>query len=229
MSENRPRADALPGVVLRYLWPVGFLAAAAVVLWIITLAVVHAVTVHTSELFKPNISVTTILHSTINDVRKEAKLVVASAELTPEVTKSESYWIWWFYFGTTTARVKAPGSRVQYIIPLDNFSESNIEQIPSKKLVRVHFPAPRLDEEMVAVNLQHLEEWKASAWARFNKEEVAAEARGMLREATLEVGKKEWVQTQVRADARKTLEHLLAPLKGALKEGVRMEVMLEEK
>ncbi len=218
-----------PGSNSRTFWPWASMAvivlAVCGTLYLTLTSLSHEV----NQLFRPRINVTTILHATINDIRKETKLVVSSAELTPEVVKRETYRVWFLYLGTTEARVKAPGSRVQYVISLENFGVSNIEQDSEHKTIRVRFPAPRLDETLVEVNFKNLEEYKASGWSRFNKEEVAAEARGMLREATVEIGKRPWVQAQVREDARKGLEQLLWPLRASLAEGVRLEVVLEDK
>lgn len=71
----------------------GLVPALAII--ILTLSVLLAWSVRDSinqstDLFRPKVNVTNILHGTINDIRKEAKFVVSSAELTPEVEKREA-------------------------------------------------------------------------------------------------------------------------------------------
>lgn len=226
MSESAPRAGVVSAVLARALWP---WAAVTVVLTVCLSScfIIHDVGDRVAQLFQPKAAVQNILHGTIDDIRREAKLVVTSADLTPEVERKEEYRWWIVYFGTTTGRIRAPGSHVQYIIPLDSFSAANIELRPRQKLIRVHFPRPRLDESMVDVNTSQLEEYKVSAWSRFNKEEVAAEARAMLREATLAAGRHAWVQEFAATSAKPRLERLLAPLAGALADGVRLEVQFD--
>lgn len=189
--------------------------------------VIRSFTTSASDLFRPRVSVTNVLHATINSVQREAKLVVTSADLTPEVERKEVYYWWFIYMGTTTARVRAPGSRVQYVIPLDQFGTANIELDQRQRVVRVYVPEPQLDETLVSVNLEAIEEEKSSAWSRFNKEEVAAEARKGLKAATIAAGSKDFIKAQIRESAKQSMGQLLLPLQEALAPGVRLEVVVK--
>jgi len=188
--------------------------------------IIRNVTASASDLFRPSVSVTNVLHAAINNVQRESKLVVTSADLTPEVERKEVYYWWFIYMGTTAARVRAPGSRVQYVIPLEQFGTANIDLDRRQRVVRVYVPEPQLDESLVSVNLEAIEEEKSSAWSRFNKNEVAAEARKGLRAATIAAGSKDFIKAQIRESAKVSMAQLLMPLQESLAPGVRLEVVV---
>jgi len=174
---------------------------------------------------RPNINATVFITGTVERVRKQAKLNVMEVDVTAEVEKSEKYEAFGVYWGTTTARVRARGCKVQYYVPLEQFSAANINVDQTKRIVTITVPEPRLNEELIEVPYGNIEVLNASsAWSRFNKTEVAEEAKRMLRDSAAEQGKTPLVKDAAHEHARKVLRDLFQPFVDSLQPDVRLDI-----
>lgn len=169
----------------------------------------------------------TVLDGTVDSLRKRAKLVVQQADITAEVSRAETYHWWKIYFGTTSAKVRARGCKVQYAIPLHDFSLSNLEAVETsdgRSILRILLPPPAVDEDIVEVNYGQLEVEAASAWARFNKNDVAEEAKKLLRQSAVDKARNPSNIELAQLNAEAALRKLLEPLTAALRPEVNLEI-----
>ncbi len=93
---------------------------------------------------------------------------------------------------------------MQYVIPLEDFGTSDIESAitpEGKRVLRVILPEPEVNENIVEIPYNNLEVESASGWARFNKSEVAEEAKALLRPTAIAEGKLDWHIKAVKVDA----------------------------
>jgi hypothetical protein len=196
-----------------------------VIIWVL-----HRTAVGLDGMLKPQISVTTVVNSSVNTMKQKLALVVEEADITAEVSRSESYTWWGVYFGTTAARVRSTGCHIEYVIPLDSFGTSNMEAVTmpdGSRIVRVILPEPQVNENIVEINYTNLEVEASSAWARFNKGDVTEDAKRLLRNAAVEEGKRPWHIKAVEVDAQPEVRALLNPLIEALQPDVKFEVVFK--
>jgi hypothetical protein len=255
MAESQPSPPAAPPVVIhlpppRSRWPV----AAVLIVLIVALVGVPAYFVHRAlqtagklantpgklldqaadalrGAFGPQVQVTTVLHSSVAGLHTRPKLVVLTAEIAAEITKTSETKTFWGYvnFGTTQVRLRAAGNRVQYVIPLGAVTARDFRYDPARQVLIVTVPAPRLDEEMIAVQTdpKQIEVTTQNGWAkldRYSGAPLREEARRELRAAVLAEGAHELLRDKARSSAGPTVKGLLAPLAESLREGVRLEV-----
>ncbi|MCL2646053.1 MAG: DUF4230 domain-containing protein, partial [Phycisphaerales bacterium] len=151
-----------------------------------------------------------------------------SAEFAPEVEKKEEYRGWGIYWGTTAARVKAEGCKVQYVVPLETFSSSNIKLDPDKRIMTVILPRPKVDDSIVEIPLDRVYVESSSAWARFNKGEMAKEAQNMLRAAALaQISQQPGLQELAEKNVKEAMQKLIESF-DKLQPGVRVDVEFEQ-
>ena len=81
-----------------------------------------------------------------------------------------------------------------------------------------------MDKDVVEIDPTRIEVWASSAWARFNKGDVAEEAKKLLRDAALEVAKKDWEVEKAETNARDDAQKLFAPLVRALQPDVKLDI-----
>src|SRR5262245_27072576 len=74
----------------------------------------------------PSYSNTTVVNTSVQKLRQEAKLVVLSADVTVEVTRTSSKILFdRVDFGDTVTTVRTKGNRAQYSIDLNGIKESD--------------------------------------------------------------------------------------------------------
>ena len=178
------------------------------------------------KVFLPTVDRKETLNGAVSVLTQQAKLVVTEANIVADVSKSESTSWWGVYFGTTNAHARAR-CKVQYVVPLDGFSPSQIEAVETstgQKLLRVWLPQPVVDQEFVDIDHSTIEVESSSGWARFNKNEVAAKARNLLRSDCLRVANDGAHIRAAEASADAVARKLLEPLVNKLQQGVKLEV-----
>src|SRR5947207_44517 len=97
--------------------------------------------------FMPSYATTTVIQTSVNRLRQEAKFVVLSADVTVEVTRTSSKILFdRLDFGDTVATVRSRGNRAQYFVPLDKIKESDFHLANGGKTLVFTAPEPRVDE-----------------------------------------------------------------------------------
>lgn len=179
--------------------------------------------------FKPSVQVHTVIHGAIGELKKNPKLVVLTAKIPVEVTKSSSTHWGYVYWGTTTVTIRAQDNQIQYVIPLHDVNTSDFVYDEAHKRLTVHVPAPRIDEDMVSVQSDpsKIDVKTDLGWAKFDKwsgEPLRDEAKRDLRTAVLSQGRNEAMEALAEKNAREHLKQLLAPVAGALQNDVTLEI-----
>jgi LPXTG-motif cell wall-anchored protein len=140
---------------------------------------------------QPQISVNTVIQTSLERLREESKLVVYTADVAVMVTKVSDKKVLYgkLDLGTTVVRVRASGNKAQLIIPLNELSENDIQFKESENKFVVTLPAPRVDETLVEVQTdpKFYEVQTELGWARldrfsgeFLREEAKRELRGSV-------------------------------------------------
>lgn len=148
----------------------------------------------------------------VTGIKSQAKYVVASQTLTVKLEQAESYTAWWMYFGTTVAQIRVDDCKVQYVIPTDQIKATDFTYDGKAKTLKVSLPRPVLDQEFLDVPTDPEKWWvySASAWARFNKDEVEYAARRALRPELLKFAKAKGFDEATEAVAVLRLKRVLA-------------------
>ncbi|MGZ8899334.1 MAG: DUF4230 domain-containing protein, partial [Limisphaerales bacterium] len=140
---------------------------------------------------QPQVTVNTIIQTSLERLRKESKLVVYTADVAVMITKVSDKKVLYgkLDLGTTVVRVRAAGNKAQIIIPLSDVAESDIRFIESENKFIVTLPPPRVDESLVEVQTDptFYEVQTDLGWARLDKfsgeflrEEAKRELRGSV-------------------------------------------------
>src|SRR5688572_5891193 len=102
--------------------------------WPLVLLIIFASVLYTANRFitratkslQPSYTSTTVINTSVSKLRQEAKLVVLSADVTVEVTRTSSKILFErLDFGDTVATVRTKGNRAQYYIDLNGIKESD--------------------------------------------------------------------------------------------------------
>ncbi|HMN41682.1 MAG TPA: DUF4230 domain-containing protein [Phycisphaerales bacterium] len=191
----------------------------------------HALAGAFKDAFKSDTGV--IVHSAITTVSHEPKLVVWTASFTTTADARKTSPLGGL-LGTTTSHLVALDNKAQYYVPLANLTESDFHYDPHDRVIRVRVPPPILDESMIVVQpdpTKIIVETSAG-WASlkaFEGKAVEDEARKQLLPNVKREAAQEPYRIAARESARRILaEHLYAPLKDRLKDGVRLEIDFQE-
>jgi len=124
-----------------------------------------------SDAVRPQIDVHTIVMSTLTDVKKTNKLVVAQPVGNIDVTRDDSYASMGVYWGTNRVRIIAHDTKAQFVIDLSRLQTSDF--ILNGKTLQVTLPQPHIDVDMVSIDPSKIETVDSrGGWARFDKEET---------------------------------------------------------
>ena len=179
--------------------------------------------------FQPQITVNTLLLSTIGEMHSRPKLVVLTTQVNVEVEKASNTTWAGINFGTTVVRVRARENRVQYYVPLKDLQTSDfVYDEPQQKLF-VRVPRPRMDEEVVDVqsNPAKIDIQTANGWAKldaFSGAPLREAARHELRPAVLAAGRHNMLQNEAERRGKDDLYALLRPIADALRPGVTLDI-----
>jgi hypothetical protein len=179
--------------------------------------------------FQPNVTVSTLLTSTIGKMHSHPKLVVLTTQIDAEVAKaSNTTWVG-INFGTTSVRVRAHENKVQYYIPLQGLQTSNFVFDPARKKLVVRVPAPRLDEELVDVQSDpsKIDVETRNGWAKldaYSGAPLREAAKRELRPAVLAAGRHILMQHEAENRGKESLRNLLQPISDALRPEVELDI-----
>lgn len=140
---------------------------------------------------QPQVTVNTVIQTSLERLRKESKLVVYTADVAVMITKVSDKKVLYgkLDLGTTVVRVRAAGNKAQIVIPLSDVAESDIKFIEAENKFIVTLPPPRVDESVVEVQTDptFYEVQTDLGWARLDKfsgeflrEEAKRELRGSV-------------------------------------------------
>jgi hypothetical protein len=194
--------------------------------WPLVILVIFTATLYTANHFlnratkslMPSYSSTTIVQTSVQKLRQEAKLVVLSADVTVEVTRSSSKILFdRLDFGDTVTTVRTKGNRAQYFVDLNGIKESDFRLSGGGRNLIVTVPDPRVDESIVEVQSDpnQIEVQTKVGWLRTDKrsgEITRAEAKKALRDAVVSEAKSQIYVDLARKNAQEKVAALLNPL-----------------
>jgi hypothetical protein len=179
---------------------------------------------------RPSVTVRTSVGSQVARLNATPKLVVLTETVDVEVAKSSEKRVLWglLNLGTTEVRLKAPGNKVQFFIPLKEIKEEDFVYQPATKKVLVRVPAPVLDRQVVDVQSDpaEIEVETKVGWARlsaFSGRSLERQAKEALRQEVLSAADTPPMHDLARVQAEKTLRAFFGELEAGLRAGVRLE------
>ncbi|MDZ4860192.1 MAG: DUF4230 domain-containing protein [Candidatus Hydrogenedentes bacterium] len=177
---------------------------------------------------RPNVNVTTLMASAIDNVKSDGKLVVMTADVDVEISKVSEKVVWeMLRLGDTTVRLRVRDNKVQYFIPMDSFTEKNVTYNIESDALLVTVPAPELDRTIVDVQSDpdFIEAETSLGWGRWSSGEFLMDAaQRELREAVLREGANSLLQEKARDEAEQAVRTLFDGLRPHLREGVSIQV-----
>jgi hypothetical protein len=227
----KSRAWAIAAVVMTLLLLVGVPVGYVVITW--SHAVVTApgrladtISQAAADALRPKVTVHEIVLSSINDLHKESKLVVFTADVSTDITRQEASSSWGMYWGTNVARVAVKNARVQYVMDLNQISTADFVYNEDAKVLAVSLPRPRVDKTMVNIDpgsIQTLD--LRGGWARWDKQDTRAQALADLRPMVIAQASKPFVHELADAQGMDAATRLLQPVAHAVsKDGVTLRV-----
>ena len=181
--------------------------------------------------FKPNVSVSTIVSSGIENVKHQSKLVVMTADVDVEIGKSSEKKVLWDYLklGDTTVRLRVRDNKVQYVVPVQEFDKDDVTFRPEANCLLVKVPTPQLDSELVEVqsNPDSMDAETEVGWGRldmFSGDFLLDEAKRELRDAVLREGANPLLQEKAKSEAETAVRGLLKDWLPNLREDVELKV-----
>lgn len=158
------------------------------------------------------------------------KLVVLTETLDIEVVRGSEKALLWGYLnlGTTEVRIKAPGNKVQFYVPLAGLAAEDFCYDAARRKLVVCVPAPVLDADIVEVQSDpgRIDVETKVGWARlsaFSGKALERRAREALRQEVLKAADTPAVRDLARAKAEAALQAFFGDLTSALADGVTLE------
>ena len=194
-------------------WPLVLL-----IIFTATLITVNRAFNRATKSLMPSYTTTTVIQTSVQKLRQEAKLVVLSADVTVEVTRTSSKILFdRLDFGDTVTTVRTKGNRAQYFVDLNNVKESDFRLRNGGQDLVVTVPEPRVDESIVEVQSDpsQIEVQTKVGWLRTDKksgELTRAEAKKALRDAVISEAKSQIYVDLARKNAQEKVTALLDPL-----------------
>ncbi len=179
-----------------------------------------------ADAVRPRVTVNELVLTSINEMRREDKLVVFSTDISADVTRAEGSTSWGIYWGTNVARVVVQKARVQYVIDVGQMGTSDFVLDEGAKVMSVTLPRPHVDTTMVAIDpAQVMTVDLRGGWARFDKQDTKDRALAELRpKVILEASRPQW-QELAKAPGIEAATRLLQPMADALRrDGVTVRV-----
>lgn len=193
-------------------WPIVFLALFAGVLYTINRWMDHAV-----RAFTPSYSSAAIVQTSVTRLHEQSKLVVLSADITVEVTRTSSKILWDVLdFGDTVATIRTRNNKAQYFVPLNKITAQDFHFSANNRSLTLTVPEPRVDEEIVEVQSDpnQIEVQSKVGWGRLNKrsgELARVEAKRGLREAVVAEAKSQTYIDLARKNAKEKIGAFMLP------------------
>jgi hypothetical protein len=165
---------------------------------------------------QPQITVNTVIQTSLERLREESKLVVYTADVAVMITKVSDKKVLYgkLDLGTTVVRVRAAGNKAQLIIPLNELSDSDIRFNEKENKFVITLPPPRVDETLVEVQTdpQFYEVQTDLGWARldrFSGEFLRDEAKRELRGSVIAEASNPRIIEAARQSGREQIAGLL--------------------
>lgn len=207
---DEPRRDS---VWLMWRWPLVLL-----VIFVGAFYTANRFINRATKALQPSYTTTTVINTSVSKLRQEAKLVVLSADVTAEVTRTSSKILFErLDFGDTVTTVRTKGNRAQYYIDLNGIKESDFFIRGDGKSLIVTVPQPRVDETIVEVQSDpsKIEVQTTVGWLRSDKrsgELTRTEAKQALRDAVIAEAKSQIYVDLARKNAEDKVIAVLNPL-----------------
>lgn len=194
--------------------------------WPLVILIIFAATLYSANRFlnratkslAPTYTTSTLIQTSVQRLRQEAKFVVLSADVTVEVTRTSSKILFdRLDFGDTVTTVRTRGNHAQYFVDLNGIKESDFRFSDDNKRLTVTVPEPRVDESIVEVQSDpdQMEVQTKVGWLRTDKrsgEITRAEAKKALRDAVIREAKTPLYVDLARRNAQDKVAGLLNPL-----------------
>jgi hypothetical protein len=208
-SQQQPRDS----VWIMWRWPLVLL-----IIFTGTLITLNRAFNRATKSLLPSYTTTTVIQTSVQKLRQEAKLVVLSADVTVEVTRTSSKILFdRLDFGDTVTTVRTKGNRAQYFVDLNHIKESDFHLSNGGQNLVVTVPEPRVDETIVEVQSDpdQMEVQTKVGWLRTDKksgELTRAEAKKALRDAVISEAKSQIYVDLARKNAQEKVAALINPL-----------------
>jgi uncharacterized protein DUF4230 len=180
---------------------------------------------------QPQISITTIIQTSLDRLRDESKLVVYTANVSVMITKTSEKKLLFgkLDLGSTTVRLRASGNKAQIIVPLKKLAAADFHFDEAQKRLTVTIPPPRVDEGLVEVQTdpEYYEVETDLGWARLNTfsgDFLREQARRDLRPAVIAEASQPRIIEMAKENAREKVSALLQPALTALAPEAKVSV-----
>lgn len=184
---------------------------------------------------QPQVTVNTIVQTSLERLRSESKLVVYTADVAVMVTKVSDKKILSgkVDLGSTVVRLRAAGNKAQIIIPLNELKEGDISFDEGENRFTVSLPQPRVDEDLVEVqtNPTFYEIETEIGWARLDKfsgEALREEAKRELRGAIIAEASHPRILSAARDSGREQIAGLLEAVVKPMRPEAKVEVRFKD-
>jgi len=179
---------------------------------------------------RPLVTVRTSVTSQFTRIDSTPKLVVMTDTIAVDITRtSEKRAIWGLLnLGTTEVRLKAPGNKVQFYIPIGQLEAEDFSFDRARRRIVIRVPAPILDRDIVEVQSDpaKIEVETHVGWARlsaYSGKALEAKAREGLRDEVLRTADSQAMHEIARTKAEKTLRTFFGDLESSFLDGVGIE------
>jgi hypothetical protein len=169
-----------------------------------------------SEAAQPQVSISTIIQTSLERLRKESKLVVYTADVAVMVTKFSEKKVLYgkVDLGTTTVRLRTSGNKAQLVVPLQEVGPDDFTFDSAANRLTISLPPPRVDETVVEVQTDpsFYEIETDVGWARINKfsgDFLREQARRDLRPAVIAEASHPRIVELAKESGRETIGALL--------------------
>lgn len=183
-----------------------------------------------ADVMRQKIEVTTIVNNSLEDIRRQQKLVVLSETVTADITRQEAVSSWGVYWGTNIARVIVKDAKAQFYIDLADLGTSDFQYEAATQTLHVYVPRPRLDTEMISIdpgNIQTVD--LRGGWARWDKQDTKDHAIADLKPAVILQVNKPFVRKEAEAAGLEAMTKLLGPLADAVNQkGAKVDVLYRD-
>jgi hypothetical protein len=177
-----------------------------------------------ADVLRPQTTINEIVVSTIQDMKKQQKLVVLETTVDADVTREEGSTAWGMYWGTNVARVAVKDAHVQYYIDLSNLGTADFTYSEPAKTLTVSLPPPKLDTTMVSIDPAKIQTLDLrGGWMRWNKSETRDNAIAELRPKIIIQASTSFMQKEARDAGQEATSRFLTPLLTNLnKDGIKL-------
>lgn len=180
---------------------------------------------------QPQVNINTIIQTSLQRLRDEAKLVVYTADVSVMITKFSEKKVLYgkLDLGTTTVRLRASGNKAQIVIPLSDVAQGDFEYDETTQTLVVTLPPPKVDETLVEVQTDpaFYEIQTDVGWARLDTlsgDFLREQARRDLRPAVILEASQARILKQAEESGREKVASLLEAVVNPIQPGTRIAI-----